>query len=562
MAWRHNMIPSLTDPTQVKRARLETDTHIPDEEFEPQFLNEPYVFEGECEFRPNNSFVFDRSKGSVFFTKIVCGIQNSYSYRVEIDLNKSVSISKECRTWIIDNSSRQLMPWPIKDNYCRYISLQEAVNFVLEGRSPVGGIQYYRGVIEGHKHPIYDMKSGYGNTVEGQILLEEPVGTCFLIGRQTQSICRTLLVNTGASEDQIKIMDIYGSLDTKSETLIDLNGHRGVISLLKFFECAHLEGQLKICQSVLDTTFLANCSRNQSKKIINQWSLEFLKGIKHITYYDDHCYALIDSIWAYIDQLVYFAKIGRTDIKIHLHQEFLLRVISIKDDRSREIIEYIRQELKGEPLHWALDNYLQMVLGRTWIKKGKLLPPIAISHFHDLYDNEESGSDIRLKFAKSKRVIRAHKVILSSISPMLKHCFNNNNWKVLKEGEYTFNRSADIVEQFAKVAYCIPPDFSNCNAVKIIEFANYTKSDVFMNEANIEFNKTAQSLDCKSLIKLIKLSLWKELPDKSIFFQTLGNRWLEIALQLPEEERDSFRENFLNEYKDYLSEQAGQIMKV
>jgi hypothetical protein len=135
-------------------------------------------------------------------------------------------------------------------------------------------------------------------------------------------------------------------------------------------------------------------------------------------------------------------------------------------------------------------------------------------------------------------------------------------WREGSKVDFTFQKNSDeVVEQFLKVAYGFYPEFEKCDLIELLEFSQFVESPLFLNYVNVAFNETAIELDAGSIKMMIETKIWNMLPLKQCFFRCVGRLWFEIIESVPEDERDQFRQTFLEDWGQYLCEKPLQCLE-
>ena len=412
-------------------------------------------------------------------------------------------------------------------------TLAEAVENCLTIAPPFSGIHYFRGIID--NNILFERPPSIQNFNEIEILRDEPIGSYFIVRFFFKSNPFKAYIKLNENEVGYHFL-LPESVQIQTESNIKL-----LDSGLKQIRSRYPNlTQISFCQSLLDISVLKHLSDNEIKRTINSWTPEFLKDIKHISYSHEHTEGRKGLI-IIIELLLHLAKIECVSIKFSFEKTYIYKDIT-SDNSCRTVLSRMRQELEGEALNWAIDNFLEVVFSKTSVRKEQLAVPVIDSSWHEIYNNEETQPNIQIQLRDSSKIICVHTNNLARFSPMLKTWFNGPI-KPIYDKPINFPDCSDcIVEKFLLMCYGNSSDFSNCDLLELIKFADYLQSPLLMDVANQVFN--TRNIDSQTLKNLIDLGLWKSLRHNSHFFELVGTKWVNIVKTLPIEERERIRECF------------------
>lgn len=560
-----NPVQHPVQPSSLKKIKLDPEAYPSDEEFTPAFLRETHVFEAKESWEPHNCFIINPTNNA-YFVKHWDMDRNPDTYSMHHmgdNGNYPSILEKKEGKW---EKGAIRGGFIFEDDKVEYFpTLAEASEACRINSGTLSDIQLVAGVVarsnSPHRSeycPVYDILR--------EIVLEQPVGTFIIVTKYTTNRSgHEAWVNVNG--EKIRAFDVsdmtryHKSIESINRTVRNkLAGH------LQNYHLGHLYESLNLCQSVLDLDFLINLSPSCRQRVLSSWNAEKFQNINHIVLVcqDGMQGYHLDKTscgQTYVDLLILLARLDRTDIMIHIVKPYTSAPVD-NDSYCRAVLGRMRTGLEGRKLQWAQDAFLEVMFYNTKAETRKLVLPKEDPSWHEFYDNKSFDPNITVTLPESGEVIQVHKVILARFSDLFKiGAFKD--WSEKKNGSITFPGQSDaVIEQFLRIAYGYSADFSKCSFYDLFRFADYAQSPQFMIQVNLAFDKSADNIDINDLLVIISSNIWKNLPNKTVFFHLVGTHWSIIIEGLNQVAQDSFREAFLTDWSEYLLPKKGNLIKV
>jgi hypothetical protein len=392
------------------------------------------------------------------------------------------------------------------------------------------------------------MKDKY--SFEQNWLLTCPVGTYILLSWE---LSQKILIKW--SEDEIRHISKY---EYAKGNIIDIDAF---IKEIVTYQCGDPQFDLKICDSILDISFLTRLDLRTFTRVINSWTPDFLDGVKHLYFNFEKPTEAFQVEHLYVELLIYLAKNNLTDISLHINKSCIVQQVK-SNEFCKATLDRMEKELQGDAKVWATDKFLEVIFYNTHADEPKLLLPQENSSLQKLYNDRVMKPNYMIVLAESQREILVHDSILMRFSQMFSKMVEGN-WEELKHNYFSFKDYPDaVVEQFLLVAYGFAPELEECDLVELLQFANFVDAPLFINLVNTIFNENVTEWDAESIKMMILSNIWSVLPSKKPFFKAVGLLWVDIIKSVPDKERTEFREKFLNDWSNYLSEKPNKPLEM
>lgn len=324
----------------------------------------------------------------------------------------------------------------------------------------------------------------------------------------------------------------------------------------------NLSEQLTLCTSLMDLGPLLYLDHECRKKVISGFTASQFEHIEHIllTADSEHEY---DPLICYKDLLLFFAKTGNIQVKIHF-SKYIWNVFSPNCNLAQlhEHLAEFRSTLSGDQLEWALDRYYEAIFYNTNAARmvRKFAVPLVEPRKQKVFNKPEFGTDLQVQLQESKCVIHVHRIFLAVFSEKLIRMMYNGyeesrgtSFCFQKDAEKAF--SDEVVTQLLGVIYGSEPDFTYCKLVELLQLSNDILSEQFTDLINIHLNKCfdEKKVTLEVLAEIMLSPYWMHLPDLSSFFRYVSGSWSELIEGYSEEDQRSFREAFFTKWYEFIS---------